>query len=265
MATRFLVLCFALSSSFASPVTEIKNRQDCDATLNTAGATARFPGIVAHGIHSLTVEQLRKFKPDVTEKNAIPTINSDLTSNQPILFHAPNEPDLGDSFKTDSMRALDQVLSHMDNQYYDIGRYGTLERLVHSLHMREVWHEAQIPYQQLKQQPPSTDVCKCALDVDNNGIVKILRLIALQIREPELMLGKHVTKNGTVAYQGIQIYSYGFFTKEAAETPLENKGDPFPPITSQATWSNWKKVSMSMGQASDSFELALYLYCALNN
>jgi len=242
MAIRFLILCFALSSSFASPVADTKNQQGCDATLKAAGATARFPGIVAHGIHSITVEQLRKFKPDVTEKNAIPTTNSDLTSIQPLLFHAPNEPDLGQSFKTDGMRALDQVLSHMDNINNDIGRYGTLDRLVHALHMREVWHEAQTPYEQLKKQPPTTDVCKCALDVDNNGVVKVLRLIAK-----------------------CQPYIYGFFTKKAAETPLEIERYPIPPITSQATWENWKKVSYSMGQASDSFELALYLYCALNN
>ena len=41
-----------------------------------AGLSAWFPQLVAHSIHSLTVEDIRYyFKPDVTENNGIPTGN----------------------------------------------------------------------------------------------------------------------------------------------------------------------------------------------
>jgi len=236
MAVFFLIACFLLSSSFASPLIDTKNQEDfCSDTLKAAGLSEQFPLVVAHGIHSITVQQLRKFKPDVTEKNPIPTVNVDLLSNAPILFHAPNEPDVGKSFKTDGMRALDQVLSHMDNPKYDIGPYNTLERVVHSLHMQEVWYNARSAYETLKQQPPSTDACKCALDIENNGVLRSLRLIALQVREPELMTGKQ-----------------------------EWGSDPSATIASEAAWAKWKEASMSMS-ASDNFELAFYLYCALNS
>jgi len=268
MALRFLIACLVLSTSFASPLT---NGQDCSVTLKAAGVSEKFPGIVAHGIHSITVEQLRKFKPDVTEKNSIPTINMDLLSDVAILSHAPNEPSVGKSFKTDGMRSLDQVLSHMDNHKYDIGRYDILERVAHSLHMQEVWYEAQSVYNKLKQQPPSSDVCKCALDIENNGVLHILRLIALQVREPEHMLGKYMTwKNFAVTWDA-NLSTYYSITKNDAKNPQEDKNNslppifpPPPPVSSEAAWIKWKQVSMTMGEPSDTFELALYLYCALN-
>jgi len=267
MAVLFLIACCLLSSSLASPLIDTKNKEDCSATLKAAGLSDKFPGIVAHGIHSITVEQLRQFKPDVTEKNSIPTVNMDLLSDAPILFHAPNEPDVGKSFKTDGMRALDQVLSHMDNPKYDIGQYSTLERVVHSMHMQEVWYEVRSAYEKLKQQLPSTDACKCALDVENNGVLRGLRSIALQVREPELVIGKHTTlKNGTVSWRGnLYLHKFDFLLKKEAEIPIGWGwgSDASSTINSEAAWTEWKKRFMSM-TASDNIELAFYLYCALD-
>jgi len=259
MVTTFFIATFLVACSLASPV-----QQDCSATLKAAGASDRFPGVVAHGIHSITVEQLRKFKPDVTEKNSVPTVNKDLISDQPLLLNAPNEPDVGKTFKTDAMRAVDQVLSHMDNLKYDVKQYGALERLVHTLHMREVWYEALVQYQKIIAKPPTAEACQCARDIEHNGIMDVLRFVALKIREPELMFGKHMLlKNGTVSWDS-NAYSYHFMARKDTENLLQQKeGDTFPPLVSEAAWAQWKKVSMSM-EPTDDFELALYLYCALN-
>ena len=41
-------------------------------------------------------------------------------------------------FMTPGMRAVDQVLSHMDDPNWDVKKYSTLERMVHVMHMNEV-------------------------------------------------------------------------------------------------------------------------------
>jgi len=257
MIAKIIFLIFALTCIAATPI------NDCTAILKTAGVSERFPGVVAHGIHSMNVQQLRLFKSDVTEKNSIPTINMDLTDNAALL---PNAPDIavdGPSFKTDGMRAVDRVLSHMDNSKYDIKLYKPLERLVHALHMQEVWFETRVEFEKIKLNPPSVDVCRCARDVENNGIMKMMRFIALEIREPGLMYGKHTQlNNGTVTWDG-NVYNYRNFPHKDTDMVLQNAEDVVPPLETEAAWAHWKKLMVTMPMADD-YELALYLYCALN-
>ena len=69
----------------------------------------------------------------------MPTVNRNLSSSKPVLLNAPCM-DTGDTpFMTGAMRTIDQVLSHMDDLKYDVGRYSGLERLVHTFHMQEMW------------------------------------------------------------------------------------------------------------------------------
>jgi len=216
------IASIVLASSFASPVT-----QNCSTTMKAAGASNIYAGIVAHGIHSITVEQLRKFKPGVTENNLVPTVNKNLISDEPVLLNAPNEPDVGKTFKTDGMRAVDQVLSHMDDKTYDVKGYGPLERLVHVLHMQAVWDDARVQYEHMKAQPPSTEVCQCARDTEKNGVMEAVRYIALKIREPELMLGKHLK---------LSIGGDG----DRGDKPGDWKGNIYSAIADRAADGDWK-------------------------
>uniref|UniRef100_A0A914RC45 Uncharacterized protein n=1 Tax=Panagrolaimus davidi TaxID=227884 RepID=A0A914RC45_9BILA len=160
----------------------------CSDILKEAGATSQFGGITGHAIHSISVRVLKKFKHNVTENNRVPTINMNLTSDQPILPYAPDRstPD-SKHFHTDGMKILDEVLTHMDDSSYDVKNLSPLEKIAHAFHMEEMWVAALHAYRKLKQDPPSEEVCNCAMDIDNNGILKQLRFAALGIREPQLV------------------------------------------------------------------------------
>lgn len=99
------------------------------------------------------------------------------------------------------MSQVDWVLSHVNDKHFDMGAYGPFERVMHQLHMMEVWAQAGEAYKNIST-PPCVEFCTCINDVDGNGIVKLLRFIALQIREPELMLGQHTDINGGRATWG---------------------------------------------------------------
>ena len=138
------------------------------------------------------------FGADHPEDNCVPVINPDLDSDIPILSSAPRLS-VNSTFHNFAFNQLDWVLSHMADKHYGMGSYGTMERIMHQMHMIEVWAEAGESYKGLELLPPQPDFCSCVTDVENNGVIKLLRFIALQIREPELMLGHHTVINGRPA------------------------------------------------------------------
>uniref|UniRef100_A0A914E9Y0 Uncharacterized protein n=1 Tax=Acrobeloides nanus TaxID=290746 RepID=A0A914E9Y0_9BILA len=145
---------------------------------------------VAHGIHSITLRELRKLSPNITEDNRIPTINKNLSSIDPILLYAPDRKGPSDGkFMTDGMRTLDEVLSHMGDEAYDIKNSNTLERIVHAFHMEEAWAMVEQAYEKIRENPPNGQVCRCAMDIEQNGVLDKLRFIAMAIREPKLIYG----------------------------------------------------------------------------
>jgi len=224
-----------------------KPEDTCSSILKTAVNTDRFPGVIAHGIHSITVEDLRLFKSDVSTENGVPTVNMDLTSDVPILQNAPN----GDisPFKTPGLRAVDYVLQHMSNANFGIKQYTPLERLVHALHMQEIWNEALAPYKALEANPPSKQLCSCIKKVEENGIMDMLRYIALKIKAGEYFVtGTLMIEKGNSQHNGMESKQ-----KEAAVH-----------IINEDKWNTWKADMMQM-LPSDNTDLALYLYCALNS
>ena len=51
--------------------------EECPSILDAAGVSKMFAPMVAHSIHSLTLEDIRYFfKEDATEENGVPTGNS---------------------------------------------------------------------------------------------------------------------------------------------------------------------------------------------
>jgi len=251
---------FALTTFVVFTFLHYGSGQVCPEILKSYGVSPQFPGVVAHGIHSITVEDLRTFEQTVSIENSIPTVNRDLMSSFPIILNAPEIRRPKIDFRTSAMRVVDEVLSHMDNPNYDISQYSTLERLVHAFHMREVWSKAHVEYLKIKSNPPSNEVCKCVRDYENNGVMKMLRFSALAIREPKLMFGKTVSlNNGSVSYNS-NVYNFQF-AKHA--DPLKAPSDSMPPLKTAGGWGQWKKAMMDM-KSSDDFELALFLYCSLN-
>jgi len=177
-------------------------------------------------------------------------VNMDLLSKDPIVFNAPCVRGGSSMFTTDELKVIDGVLSHMDNSRYDLHLH-VLERLVHIFHMRELWTKAATHYRNISVNPPLPETCKCVLDVDNNGIMKMLRLTALQIREPELVFGD--------ARYMISVY----FNLDTNVNGLFDSNNVTPPLNDQASWEIWKSHFNTM-LPSDDFELAYFMYCALN-
>jgi len=234
----------------------------CDVVLKANGISDRFPGVVAHGIHSLTVEDLRMhFNPSVGIINNVPVVNPDLSSNQPILHDAPEAE--ASPFRTEAMRVIDRVLSHADNKDFDVRGYNALERVTHAMHMREVWTEAGEKYSLLVRSPVPKEVCACAMDIEQNGVMDILRFIALKIREPALVYGKHViVKEKVYNWEG-NVYSYGFGATSPSAI-LNGQETTIPPLQNQTSWEFWKNFMIKNMVPTDPRELAVFVYCALH-
>ena len=129
---------------------------------------------IAHGIHSLTLADLRHyFNPNANETNNIPTVNRNLSSSLPILNDAP---DLGrsDRFQTIGLLVAEEVVLNEDKDW-DLHNADILDKLLHALHMHEMWMETSRIYKNLISNPPNTNICPCLVDVENNGIYFNLR------------------------------------------------------------------------------------------
>jgi hypothetical protein len=237
--------------------------------LAEGGASDRFGSNVGHSIHSITVQHLQEFEPNVTVNNTIPTVDMDLRAEWPIRLNAPDMA--GSSlFKTNAMQTLDQTLSHMDNKDYDVKYFTILERIVHTFHMQEVWFMSREYYNVLKKSPPSTSFCRCARDVDNNNVMKMLRFSALAMREPALVYGQD-SKDQYVKYVQYSVtYHFGANNKVDAKGPLNPNSvllsveDSMPALVDEASWAQWKKILLNMDPSTPK-DLALYLYCALRD
>uniref|UniRef100_A0A914PP82 Uncharacterized protein n=1 Tax=Panagrolaimus davidi TaxID=227884 RepID=A0A914PP82_9BILA len=246
---NIIVILFALIS-ISKIASSLEN--DCPAILQSSGGTTEFGIRVGHAIHSLSVRNLKQFKPDVTEKNQVPTVNLNLTSDIPILSYAPDRttPD-SHMFLLDGSIILDEILSHMDDKSYNLKNYNPLEQIVHTFHMEEIWAAALIDYRNFEINPPSDDVCQCALDIENNGILMKLRQTALIIREPNLMLGYGQYRAKQQCLKNPSSPGCPFF---------KSIGNSLPPLDSAKAWKRWKMDSGAMNGK----DTALFLYCALN-
>merc|ERR1719167_2012214 len=114
---------------------------DCFSILEDNPAlSATYPKRIAHGMHSLTLADLRYyFNPNANETNNIPTINRNLTSSEPILNDAP---DIGrsDRFHTMGLLVAEEVVLKEDRDW-DLRNADTLDKLLHALHMHEMWSQ----------------------------------------------------------------------------------------------------------------------------
>merc|ERR1712236_91683 len=217
-------------------------KYDCPSILyspHLGGLEASFPGVVAHGVHSLTLPDIHRYFPTTKERIRMPVVNPDLLSQEPILF---SPPDFQHSFHSGALQAVDRVLTHLGDPHYDMRLYTDLEKLVHAAHMQEVWQQAGKVYTDIQEAGgiQKEGLCSCIQDVESNGIIRMLRLIALKVREPGLMYGEHklFSTEETQAEErndwSGNLYSYHFIDKdddtgklaaEAKNNPAKNIND----------------------------------------
>jgi len=270
---------FAIVFVFLPATIGAPGRKNCDVCLTNLGVSKSFDAMVAHGVHSMTVDDLKKFDSLATENNFVPTIDFDLHSEHAILPYAPDlKNDENETSLTEGMKVLDLVLSHMNEKHWDISAFNPLERIVHAFHMREVWARVKIEFDKINKtvQAPDSEACQCIMDLENNGIMKVMRFMAMGIREPGLVYGdptfsdrNYLTKQ-VAQYYIPYPYNYHFLRSEAMQktqnVPMEkmliqNMADAMPPLKDAESWKIWK------GQPHPTMEhqrdLAYFLYCAI--
>ena len=106
-----------------------------------------FAGIVAHGSHSLTKQDIQFYFPNNKENINLPVVNPDLLSEAETL----SKPvEFKQTFKSPALRAIDQVLSHMDTPNYGLKHFNSLGKIIHAAHMQDWWAEASRAYSNLQ-------------------------------------------------------------------------------------------------------------------
>merc|ERR1719328_424192 len=249
---------------------------DCPSILEQTSALSDiFAKRIAHGIHSLTLADLRfYFNPNANETNNIPTINRNLTSSIPILNDAP---DIGrsDRFKTIGLLVAEEVVLKEDSDW-DIHGGDILDKLLHALHMHEVWSETSRLYKGLLDSPPDDpSICPCLADVENNGIFFNLRNIAMLIREPELAYNtenKRRPRGGRRYYgrrrrrRSIKPELQGP-TRQQRDADEEHQAiDHEDSEVADHSREYWVNLFSSFSDMTDDItsDLALFLFCMLN-
>jgi len=226
-----------------------------------------FGPVVAHSIHSLSIDDLRYyFSPDASATNNIPVVDLNLTSDTPVLDHAPSRSP--SPFNSLGMRVLDQVLTHMDDNMYDVKNMNGLERVAHAMHMHEMWHNARPHFSHLKSNPANQSVCSCIVDIEGNGVMEHLRLNALKIREPEVFYKK--TKDTASLHKPKYNvgYSIGYskaLSLEDSNSALKKLGEGQPKLKDSSSWLAWRGDTLPDLPRMDSNNkmLALFIHCRL--
>jgi hypothetical protein len=260
----------------------------CDQVFKNENISPKFPLHVYHILHAVTLNDLKKFEPSTTENNRVPTIDHDRIAKQRILYHTPDVK-TGDemSFKTDMMRVLDLTLSAMDNKQYYENDYSVLEQVVHRAHLHEFFETVLEEYNKLKKTTgPTAGLCQCVMDVENNGVMALLRIAAAK---STFVQSEGVCENtlrysildGHIRYKGCSENKRrkrgivggfsdcaGISEHDAAtlrSIPDDSERCQTNPtdfkLTGSSAWSMYKKRFQCLeGTASDA---ASFLYCAL--
>lgn len=265
------------------PPKQVMTQEQCWPIMEKVGLSKQFPLRTGHTIHSLTLQDIwHYFDLNATATNKVPTVNRDLNAKDAILEHAPNVG-YEDKFQTMAMRGVDEILSHMDNpQYSTFAYYSPLEKLVHGLHMQEMWTMTSQSYQELVKNPPSKEVCSCVKDVANNGILKMLHYIAMFNKYTQDMAGigltldrfhpetykydpheflQHINPNKSIVEQANGLISVLVHFKYGGDNEWTGEIEKMVRLKDEASWQMWKDV---LFQFHNSYDPAVFLYCTLS-
>ena len=185
-----ILMFFLLVCSLSMCLTEATS---CEETLADSCIRGDFPGAVAHGIHSLNLQELQYFfDKSATDNNSIPIVNFNLSSPDLVL---PSVPDLNlnNTFLTPSMNSVDHILSNWENENFFMKNASIIEMLVHNLHMYETLSVSGRMFKRLKRkikknkdgiQEKIEDICNCMKEEDDE-IWNILNHMANSMRNSD--------------------------------------------------------------------------------
>ena len=93
MATKILIALVSLSVGAGVAAPPSAQGLDCPTLMysdHLAAIPPMFPGVVAHGVHSLTIPDIHFYFPNNNSDIRMPVVNPDLLSLEPILFKPPD-------------------------------------------------------------------------------------------------------------------------------------------------------------------------------
>eukprot|EP00092_Neocalanus_flemingeri_P036935 GFUD01040208.1.p1 GENE.GFUD01040208.1~~GFUD01040208.1.p1 ORF type:complete len:240 (-),score=37.23 GFUD01040208.1:13-732(-) len=238
MKEETLLLCFMAVFALG--------QRTCSDILDEQNVAERFPYYVAHGSHSLTLNDIRAFfDATASEENGIAIVNFNLRED--LLL--PNAPliRLNNRFSSSALFALDHILSHMEDNEYDIKNANALDRITHALHMQEFWSETSKFFNKLSQKARSEKMCSCIQQIYGEDITQELLHIAKQIRN------------------SVQMYVFHFETK--TKLKRSEKLLAMASIVDEESWDSWKnETTVGLTQTIKdemAYNFALYLGCKL--
>jgi len=165
-------------------LTEDLELQTCSEIFENQGMNySSFSVGAGHGVHSLSLEELRYFfKEDAPEHNKIPTVNFDFRSEDIIHFNAPLRG-YSNRFDTWALKIMDWFMLN-DAPYLYHNKINTLEKIGHQYHMHEIYARAAEIFKSLEENPPADieNVCSCAVDLTGNGIMTEVVKIARELK-----------------------------------------------------------------------------------
>lgn len=215
-----VVLVFGLATASSPTCNEVYKKSDLSSNFNET---------IAHAIHSMTVQGLRQFNPRASAANKIPTVNRNLNSQLKVLPYAPDTP-MGNDYVTLAMNTIDNILANVGSEEDGLGRnWSPIERVVHTMHMWDLWQKILPVYHQLEKNPPTEDVCSCLLDTSNNGILNAVEWIA------------HHYESGT---------------------PITLLNRPIPKLVDAVSWSVWKSRLLYYYKEPALRDAAIFLLCS---
>merc|ERR1719447_2375504 len=198
---------------------EEEEKETCDEIFATSGMnyTSFYEG-AAHGIHSLSLEEIRHFfKADAPEQNRIPTVNIDFRSENVIHFNAPLWG-YENRFDTWALKIMDWFMLN-DQPYLFQNRANTIEKITHQYHMHEIYEKAAVIYNELLENPPNNvnGICACANDLTENGVMTEVVNIARQLKHfGGQSFGYDYGRVPSSAARGVQAKFYGRSPSSAA-------------------------------------------------
>ena len=231
-----------------------------------------FGWAVAHGIHSITLEEVRYFfDQDAPVQNKIPVANTNLSSKQLILFDAPRAG-YDKDFQTMALKIMAYYMLHDAPDNTAVGG-NWLEKVTHKYHMHEIYVRASVLYKQMKESPPQDPkLCPCINDVSGNGILMELvnKSAEYRYRYNKKELDKKETshkpnKNQTALIKKYEQAYLNNSSKENMEKLINLKPFKVNTLVGPEQWISYEAMlKMAMLDDRQMRDFATFMYCRLN-
>merc|ERR1719204_1615776 len=128
-----------------------------------------------------------------------------------------------------------------------------------------MWSKIKVHYDSLVLLGYKADVCSCVKDIHNNGVLQMLKLYALKIRYPAFNRGYCLFYTLKWNKELEKLDNDGLMSIDELKKEAKRDGDEgMVHLDSEKAWSDLKTSLDANMKAQHLYEVAMFLYCALN-